>query len=136
LTSLFSLSMNFENNVCKLLVLGNIFFFFQAEDGIRNDLVTGVQTCALPIYGADRRGAVAATHESTRDPRRAPPPRGRKSPASLRPARGGRPRAARARDPPRGVQVSPQARIAIVVGGLAALLVADAAAAILDGSAA
>src|SRR5258708_20675559 len=30
------------------------FFFFQAEDGIRDDLVTGVQTCALPIsYGVD-----------------------------------------------------------------------------------
>src|SRR5438552_13194634 len=26
-------------------------FFFQAEDGIRDDLVTGVQTCALPISG-------------------------------------------------------------------------------------
>src|SRR5438552_12653519 len=26
-----------------------VFFFFQAEDGIRDDLVTGVQTCALPI---------------------------------------------------------------------------------------
>src|SRR5258708_31511860 len=26
-------------------------FFFQAEDGIRDDLVTGVQTCALPIFG-------------------------------------------------------------------------------------
>src|SRR5205823_8176354 len=25
------------------------FFFFQAEDGIRDKLVTGVQTCALPI---------------------------------------------------------------------------------------
>src|SRR5438552_14490911 len=25
-------------------------FFFQAEDGIRDDLVTGVQTCALPSY--------------------------------------------------------------------------------------
>src|SRR5258708_37689583 len=30
---------------CEALV-----FFFQAEDGIRDDLVTGVQTCALPIY--------------------------------------------------------------------------------------
>src|SRR5947208_8566245 len=29
------------------------YFFFQAEDGIRDDLVTGVQTCALPI---SRRG--------------------------------------------------------------------------------
>src|SRR5438552_18735643 len=27
-----------------------VFFFFQAEDGIRDDLVTGVQTCALPIW--------------------------------------------------------------------------------------
>src|SRR5689334_24701064 len=26
-----------------------IFFFFQAEDGIRDGTVTGVQTCALPI---------------------------------------------------------------------------------------
>ena len=26
------------------------FFFFQAEDGIRDIGVTGVQTCALPIF--------------------------------------------------------------------------------------
>ena len=32
--------------VCALFV----FFFFQAEDGIRDRLVTGVQTCALPIF--------------------------------------------------------------------------------------
>src|SRR2546425_10685256 len=33
-----------------------MFFFFQAEDGIRDKLVTGVQTCALPIClaGPDR----------------------------------------------------------------------------------
>src|SRR2546422_8876782 len=45
------------------------FFFFQAEDGIRDVAVTGVQTCALPIYigpdgaiveGADRRAGAAA----------------------------------------------------------------------------
>src|SRR5438132_6593370 len=29
----------------------NCFFFFQAEDGIRDHCVTGVQTCALPISG-------------------------------------------------------------------------------------
>src|SRR5256885_13599224 len=29
-----------------------LFFFFQAEDGIRDYKVTGVQTCALPIYGS------------------------------------------------------------------------------------
>src|SRR5258708_29995007 len=32
-----------------------LFFFFQAEDGIRDDLVTGVQTCALPIYTCQRK---------------------------------------------------------------------------------
>src|SRR5207248_4206447 len=31
---------------------GFYFFFFQAEDGIRDRTVTGVQTCALPIYVA------------------------------------------------------------------------------------
>src|SRR5438067_3390229 len=30
----------------------NVFFFFQAEDGIRVRNVTGVQTCALPILDA------------------------------------------------------------------------------------
>src|SRR2546421_4162150 len=29
--------------------LAGLFFFFQAEDGIRDLIVTGVQTCALPI---------------------------------------------------------------------------------------
>src|SRR2546422_1470119 len=33
----------------RQLVLREIFFFFQAEDGIRDVAVTGVQTCALPI---------------------------------------------------------------------------------------
>src|SRR2546430_4030707 len=32
-----------------------VFFFFQAEDGIRDLTVTGVQTCALPIWGAAHR---------------------------------------------------------------------------------
>src|SRR5438046_9452461 len=35
------------------------FFFFQAEDGIRDWSVTGVQTCALPIYGDQRRLEIA-----------------------------------------------------------------------------
>src|SRR5207247_5452199 len=29
-----------------------VVFFFQAEDGIRDPLVTGVQTCALPIWAS------------------------------------------------------------------------------------
>src|SRR5437870_13742801 len=32
------------------MFLSFFFFFFQAEDGIRDGHVTGVQTCALPIY--------------------------------------------------------------------------------------
>src|SRR2546430_12342312 len=34
-----------------------MFFFFQAEDGIRDLTVTGVQTCALPISEESRGGA-------------------------------------------------------------------------------
>src|SRR5699024_78480 len=36
----------------KLWFLFRIHFFFQAEDGIRDRNVTGVQTCALPIFGS------------------------------------------------------------------------------------
>src|SRR5256885_5244405 len=42
------------------------FFFFQAEDGIRDYKVTGVQTCALPIYPAGR------TEPDDRGPRHHP----------------------------------------------------------------
>src|SRR5690606_39821397 len=43
-------------NVGELVIFPNrvnliLFFFFQAEDGIRDFHVTGVQTCALPISG-------------------------------------------------------------------------------------
>src|SRR6266436_9338619 len=34
--------------------MSSLFFFFQAEDGIRDVAVTGVQTCALPICRHDR----------------------------------------------------------------------------------
>src|SRR5258708_24763419 len=41
---------SFARKSCVLLLSSiMVFFFFQAEDGIRDDLVTGVQTCALPI---------------------------------------------------------------------------------------
>src|SRR5205823_12118327 len=46
-------------------------FFFQAEDGIRDKLVTGVQTCALPIFMATRTGASAfgrMCRQMTRNP--------------------------------------------------------------------
>src|SRR5687767_4847103 len=38
-------------------------FFFQAEDGIRDKLVTGVQTCALPILGCRLESARRAVRE-------------------------------------------------------------------------
>src|SRR3712207_7571004 len=43
-----------------------LFFFFQAEDGIRDIGVTGVQTCALPICprAPARRGGRAAWRRS------------------------------------------------------------------------
>src|SRR5688572_31098518 len=46
---------------CILRLCFLFFFFFQAEDGIRDLTVTGVQTCALPIsHAASRhRGADA-----------------------------------------------------------------------------
>src|ERR1039457_6645742 len=40
------------------------FFFFQAEDGIRDYKVTGVQTCALPISFLDRSKLVSYTVET------------------------------------------------------------------------
>src|SRR5690606_3634971 len=43
-------------------------FFFQAEDGIRDFHVTGVQTCALPICGQDN--VLAAGQRSGAHPRR------------------------------------------------------------------
>src|SRR5947207_14870107 len=37
------------------------YFFFQAEDGIRDHCVTGVQTCALPIYLLWEQGRLVAS---------------------------------------------------------------------------
>src|SRR5437667_3563167 len=56
----------------RLVLRFVFFFFFQAEDGIRDRDVTGVQTCALPIYEAvqarvgpeSRFHANLFTHES------------------------------------------------------------------------
>src|SRR3989442_519739 len=40
--------------------LATVVFFFQAEDGIRDADVTGVQTCALPIYSPAGRSGPGA----------------------------------------------------------------------------
>src|SRR5206468_7008584 len=47
-----------------------VFFFFQAEDGIRDLIVTGVQTCALPISAST--ATPAAGHGSSRVSSRTP----------------------------------------------------------------
>src|SRR3972149_9744550 len=44
------------------------FFFFQAEDGIRDLTVTGVQTCALPIFTLEEfERSLAGIHTGTAD---------------------------------------------------------------------
>src|SRR5438552_17947354 len=45
----------------------SLLFLFQAEDSIRDDLVTGVQTCALPILGVDEE---ALRHEAQQEAER------------------------------------------------------------------
>src|SRR5438105_15498471 len=42
-------------------------FFFQAEDGIRDPLVTGVQTCALPICGGGNQVRAVDSHRLRAD---------------------------------------------------------------------
>src|SRR2546429_3705750 len=45
-------NLNTEEDRDYLMVkVHELIFFFQAEDGIRDVAVTGVQTCALPIFG-------------------------------------------------------------------------------------
>src|SRR5437868_11091353 len=46
----------------QMLVRFSLFFFFQAEDGIRDRNVTGVQTCALPISARDRNRSFQAVY--------------------------------------------------------------------------
>src|SRR5437868_13288045 len=55
-----------------------MYFFFQAEDGIRDRNVTGVQTCALPISRRDARDSGRDLGRAGRAARRRAPadPRG------------------------------------------------------------
>src|SRR5437588_11111690 len=52
----------------KIFIWLLIFFFFQAEDGIRDHCVTGVQTCALPILDGGRRTAAIEQRCGARHP--------------------------------------------------------------------
>src|SRR2546421_3579199 len=52
----------------RSVMIVSLFFFFQAEDGIRDLIVTGVQTCALPIWlimsgYADRKEGFKGVHD-------------------------------------------------------------------------
>src|SRR5437868_15161214 len=67
-----------------------VFFFFQAEDGIRDRNVTGVQTCALPICSASFRRAGPGSLRARE--RRALARRGRGTPRSAIDASRGGPR--------------------------------------------
>src|SRR5438105_14464163 len=49
-------------------------FFFQAEDGIRVPLVTGVQTCALPIWAWRKAAAAVVVSTAAAPPASAPVP--------------------------------------------------------------
>src|SRR5437660_4317951 len=51
-----------------IFLLFFFFFFFQAEDGIRDGHVTGVQTCALPIYRRLRDRGGDRTRRDLLDP--------------------------------------------------------------------
>src|SRR2546430_7690588 len=46
-----------ESHRGRATMCATFFFFFQAEDGIRDLTVTGVQTCALPIFEAHKAAA-------------------------------------------------------------------------------
>src|SRR5260221_1631041 len=73
--SRFYLAVVFSVIITETRVDGSFFFFFQAEDGIRDHCVTGVQTCALPISVYPAAWLRAAAHalareEELSDPRR------------------------------------------------------------------
>src|SRR5690349_22945170 len=55
-----------------LIVEGVFYFFFQAEDGIRDLYVTGVQTCALPILRGLRPSPVSVSSRRNNCPSDAP----------------------------------------------------------------
>src|SRR5205823_10701694 len=62
-------TMYFCTFCCYVIFFLFFFFFFQAEDGIRDKLVTGVQTCALPI--SSPAGTVACQLQRARSSRSA-----------------------------------------------------------------
>src|SRR5207247_5926449 len=68
----------------------SLIFFFQAEDGIRSPLVTGVQTCALPIFRRVRLTVLLPLRPEPAERQRAPAPE-RPAPVRVRRDDGRRP---------------------------------------------
>src|SRR5256885_6004795 len=58
-------TLHLDGYICQIRYAGLIccFFFFQAEDGIRDYKVTGVQTCALPICARRAKKILAKPQE-------------------------------------------------------------------------
>src|SRR6266511_732114 len=69
----------------------HLFFFFQAEDGIRDFHVTGVQTCALPICYDGGWAEYVRRREERATPPPAPEPKPRKAKAKPIPVQKQRP---------------------------------------------
>src|SRR5437879_13747394 len=69
-------------SVCFTFIFtcSSFIFFFQAEDGIRDTSVTGVQTCALPISARRRRTRTGQIYKLARS---GPPPASRPFPPLL-----------------------------------------------------
>src|SRR5256885_9821268 len=82
----------------SIVIVESMCFFFQAEDGIRDYKVTGVQTCALPIWACGRRAVRFGGGEE-----------GRAVPAAWRERRGAHGRGVRPgdEDAPQAVALGP-----------------------------
>src|SRR5689334_23545342 len=65
------MSRGFNTNIARAyrfyMTFELIVFFFQAEDGIRDGTVTGVQTCALPIWPGRPRAEAPHSPAAARD---------------------------------------------------------------------
>src|SRR5206468_8596018 len=79
---IFSFSISTVVIITSFLMV--FFFFFQAEDGIRDLIVTGVQTCALPIFRSTATRPSARTRPRISRPPPSPEGGGKVAPRRLR----------------------------------------------------
>src|SRR5207245_3867591 len=107
--SLLLLLASSRPSIAPRVLFVRFFFFFQAEDGIRDATVTGVQTCALPIFPArprrrrrPRRRAGTGPRRSHREQSAVPAERPRRGPRAGDPVSRAPPGAGRRRRWARG----------------------------------